>query len=62
MNIYANLARFEIEICTLKSKNRKGIRVGSINKMSANRLVQCLKFTEKVSFNTASEASYVYIF
>ena len=26
------------------------------------RVSQCLKITEKVSFNIASEASYVYIF
>ena len=29
--------------------------------MAANEFPQCLKITEKVAFNIASEASYVYI-
>ena len=31
------------------------------NKYGRNKIPRCLKITEKVSFNIASEASYVYI-
>ena len=32
-----------------------------INFFAVGHLAQCLKITEKVSFNIASEASYIYI-
>ena len=36
--------------------------VSGINNEIVRRYAQCLKITEKVSFNIASEASYVYVF
>ena len=40
------------------SKQRKGIKAAYLE---LEAVAQCLKITEKVSFNIASEASYVYI-
>ena len=37
------------------------LKTECFTKLLVLRLAQCLKVTEKVSFNIASEASYVYI-
>ena len=44
----------------LPKNQRKKVLIAGSNSMQG-MLTQCLKITEKVSFNIASEASYVYI-
>ena len=44
----------------LPEEKRRKVLIAGSNSMQG-MLTQCLKITEKVSFNIASEASYVYI-
>ena len=49
-------------MCDTNSKQSHKLRSHSMNEALASFLVsRCVKITEKVSFNIASEASYVYI-
>ena len=38
----------------------KGVAIFRVQYLTATELARCLKFINKVSFNIASEASYVY--